>query len=144
MSHRSTVRVTDGKLSDIVVRNPTVREVKVDVVPQNFPQNGSYRIDYYREWSANTNENLKFTPESLTYILPCKAYPEGCFLDYEKSQWFTVVPDAYGHAMVYQHLWDGNPLPDKKYPVHLPSIELAIKYTIEREKLEKLLSGDME
>ena len=28
------------------------------------------------------------------------------------------------------------------YPVHLPAIEIAIKYAIEREKLERRLSGD--
>ena len=138
MSHRSTVRVTDGKLSDIVVRNPTIREVKVTVVPNDK----YYRGDYYKEIDVKTNKKLKFTPESLVYMLPSKAYPNGCFRDFDHGEWFTVEPDSEGHAMVRQHLWDGNPLPDKKYPVHLPSIELAIKYAVEREKLERLLSGD--
>ena len=61
MSHRTTVRVTDGKLSDIVARYPKERNVKVDVVPYDK----YYRVDYYREWNANTNEKLKFTPEHL-------------------------------------------------------------------------------
>ena len=139
MSHRTTIRVTDGKLSDIVVRGyANVREVKVTVIPQK----DRYRVDYYREWNANTNKKLKFFPDYLTYVLPCKAYPDGCFRDYDRGEWFTVESDSEGHAMVRQNLWDGNPLPDKKYPVHLPSIELAIKYAVEREKLERLLSGD--
>ena len=138
MSHRTTVRVIDGKLSDIVVRNPTVRYVKVTVVPKG----NCYRIDYYSEWDANTKEKIKFSPEYLTYILPCKEYPSGCFKDYD-DEWVTVEPiNENGYDMVCQHLWDGNPLPDKKYPVHLPSIEIAVKYAVEREKLERLLSGD--
>ena len=140
MSHRSTVRVTDGKLSDIVVRNPTIREVKVTVVPNDK----YYRVDYYKEIDVKTNKKLKFTPESLVYMLPSKAYPNGCFRDFDHGEWFTVEPDSEGHAMVRQHLWDGNPLPDRTYPVHLPSIEIAVKYAIEREKLERLLSGDVQ
>ena len=140
MSHRSTVRVTDGKLSDIVVRNPTIREVKVTVVPNDK----YYRVDYYKEIDVKTNKKLKFTPESLVYMLPSKVYPNGCFRDYDHGEWFTVEPDSEGHAMVRQHLWDGNPLPDRTYPVHLPSIEIAVKYAIEREKLERLLSGDVQ
>ena len=138
MSHRTTVRVYDGKLGDIVCRQMKDRKVKVTVIPNGV----HYKVDYYREYDVNTKEKLKFTPESLIYMLPCKRYPDGCFLDYEKGEWNTVVPDADGHVMVCQRLWDGNPLPDRKYPVHLPSIAIAIKYTIEREKLEKLLSGD--
>ena len=141
MSHRTTVRVTDGKLSDIVERYPTIRDVKVTVVPQK----DRYRVDYYKEIDVETNKKLKFFPDSLTYVLPCKAYPDGCFRDYERGEWFTVEPtNENGYGMVRQHIWDGNPLPDKTYPVHLPSIEIAIKYAIEREKLEKLLNGDVQ
>ena len=139
MSHRSTVRVTDGKLSDIVVRGVAKqREVKVTVVPNDK----YYRVDYYKEIDVKTNKKLKFFPDSLTYMLPCKAYPDGCFRDYDRGEWFTVEPDAEGHVMVRQRYYDGNPLPDRTYPVHLPSIKIAIKYAIEREKLERLLSGD--
>ena len=139
MSHRTTVRVTDGKLSDIVIRSPKERYVKVTVVPEG----NRYQIDSYKEVDIKTNKKYDLSPEHLTYVLPSKEYPAGCFKDYEwKEGWFAVEPDANGYAMVCQRYYHETTLLDKKYPVHLPSIELAIKYAIEREKLERLLSGD--
>ena len=138
MSHRTTVRVTDGKLSDIVVRPPTIREVKVTVVPEKT----YYSVDYYKEIDVKTNKKTKFTASSLIYILPCKEYPDGCFRHNAFGETIEVQPTEE-YIMVRPNVYY-IPMENPRimYPVHLPSIKLAIKYAIEREKLERLLSGD--
>ena len=139
MSYRTTVRVTDGKLSDIVVRCPKEREVKVTVEHED----GYYHIHYYKEYNPSTREKLKFGPNTLRYILPCKEYPDGCFKDFVYGGKWVIVEPTDGYAMVRPHpSYQTKENPKIMYPVHLPSIVIAIKYAIEREKLERRLSGD--